>query len=125
MSECLGKIKPVGMSVREAEKALMTHALGDYKIPGEPGFPAGMGFEAPRDRGEAETLRAYLGQVRQELAGRLLERVYDGQAGERGPSKVCHSFKDTLRGAERRKERADGLQWWLSFTKRRFMGKTL
>ena len=76
------------MNAREAEKALMTLALGDYKIPGDAGFPAGMGFEAPRDRGEAEVLRGYIGQVRQELASRLLGRVYGG--GE-VPSKVCYS----------------------------------
>lgn len=57
-------------------------------------------FEAPASRQEAETLRQYLGQVRQELASRLLARIYDTE--DRMPSK-----------------------WWLSFTKRKFMGKSL
>lgn len=57
-------------------------------------------YEPPRDRQEAEQLKQYLSQVRQELAVRLLSRVYDED--ETKPSK-----------------------WWLSFTKRKFMGKSL
>ena len=59
-------------------------------------------YEPPRDRQEAEQLRQYLAQVRQELATRLLARVYEEGAAEDRPSK-----------------------WWLSFTKRKFMGKAL
>ena len=57
-------------------------------------------YEPPRDRQDAELLRQYLSQVRQELAARLLARVYDED--DHKPSK-----------------------WWLSFTKRKFMGKSL
>jgi actin related protein 2/3 complex subunit 3 len=57
-------------------------------------------FNAPANRQEAETLRQYLMQVRQELAARLLARIYEEGADK--PSK-----------------------WWLSFTKRKFMGKSL
>ena len=57
-------------------------------------------YEAPRDRQDAEQLRQYLAQVRQELATRLLAKVYEED--ESKPSK-----------------------WWLSFTKRKFMGKSL
>jgi actin related protein 2/3 complex subunit 3 len=71
----------------------------NFAIPGDAGFPLNQAFEAPTDRSQAETLRQYLMQVRQELAMRLLNRVYaDGNT----PSK-----------------------WWLSFTKRKFMGKSL
>jgi len=61
-------------------------------------------FNAPASRNEAETLKQYLGQVRQELAIRLLARIYeDGEGGtSEKPSK-----------------------WWLSFSKRKFMGKSL
>lgn len=45
-------------------------------------------------------MRQYLSQVRQELAVRLLARVYATDPAT--PSK-----------------------WWLAFTKRKFMGKTL
>ena len=57
-------------------------------------------YEPPRDRQDAEMLRQYMSQVRQELATRLLARVFDTPDGK--PSK-----------------------WWLSFTKRKFMGKAL
>ena len=72
----------------------------NFSIPGEPGFPLNQMFAGPDNRQEAETLRQYLGQVRQELAQRLLARMYEG--GAERPSK-----------------------WWLSFAKRRFMGKQL
>jgi actin related protein 2/3 complex subunit 3 len=57
-------------------------------------------FEAPASRQDAEVLKQYLMQVRQELALRLLARIYED--GSDRPSK-----------------------WWLSFTKRKFMGKSL
>ena len=88
------------MDSRSAEKALINGALEQFSIPGEPGFPLNQAFEAPRDRQEGEQLRGYLGQVRQELAVRLHQRLYERGSG--GPSK-----------------------WWLSFTKRKFMGKSL
>ncbi|KAI9785471.1 MAG: subunit of the Arp2/3 complex [Geoglossum umbratile] len=123
VSECLTKIRPA-MSAREAEKAVTTAALDQFSIPGDPGFPLNQLYEAPHNKNDAETLRQqvppfpdqtqyyhltaptgfptcsiYISQVRQELAIRLLARVY---AGGNTPSK-----------------------WWLSFTKRRFMGKSL
>jgi hypothetical protein len=80
-------------------KALLNTALDQFAIPGEPGFPLNQAYEAPKDRQDAEILRQYLSQVRQELAMRLLQRLYaDGPI----PSK-----------------------WWLSFTKRKFMNKSL
>ncbi len=58
-------------------------------------------YEPPRDRQDAETLRQYMSQVRQELATRLLAKGYP-EGGDGKPSK-----------------------WWLSFSKRKFMGKGL
>ncbi|KAJ5688826.1 hypothetical protein N7462_003218 [Penicillium macrosclerotiorum] len=98
VSECLGKVKPT-MTAREAEKALINAALDNFAIPGDVSFPLNQAFEPPRDRQDAESLRAYISQVRQEVAVRLHARLYPG--GE-GPSK-----------------------FWLSFTKRKFMGKSL
>ncbi|MCJ1224195.1 subunit of the Arp2/3 complex [Toensbergia leucococca] len=98
VSECLGKIRWT-MGAKEAEKALTNTALDQFAIPGDASFPLNQAFEAPRDRQDVETLRQYLSQVRQELAMRLLARVY--AEGDK-PSK-----------------------WWLSFTKRKFMGKSL
>jgi len=57
----------------------------NFAIPGDASFPLNQVFEPPRDRNEAETLRQYIMQMRQELAQRLLGRLYaDGDA----PSKV-------------------------------------
>ena len=58
----------------------------NFAMPGDAGFPLNQAFQAPTERGQAEMLRGYLGQVRQELAVRLLERLYEG--GEDRPSKV-------------------------------------
>ncbi|CAJ2511926.1 Uu.00g075510.m01.CDS01 [Anthostomella pinea] len=101
VSEVLGKIRP-HHGVRDAQKEVLNVALdNNFSIPGDPGFPLNQMYEAPRDRQDAEQLRQYLSQVRQELASRLLARVYE-EGGDGKPSK-----------------------WWLSFTKRKFMGKAL
>ena len=85
VSDALSKIKPA-MSRREAEKAVMNTALDtNFAIPGDATFPLNQAFEPPRDRNEAEVLRQYLTQVRQELGMRLLNRVYGEEAA---PSKV-------------------------------------
>ncbi|KAE8326435.1 actin-related protein 2/3 complex subunit 3 [Aspergillus sergii] len=97
ISECLGKVRP-NMTALEAGKALNNVALDHFAIPGDASFPLNQAFEPPRDRQDAETLRAYLSQVRQEIAIRLHARLYPGGVG---PSK-----------------------WWLSFAKRKFMGKS-
>jgi actin related protein 2/3 complex subunit 3 len=86
---------------REAQKEVQNIALdNNFSIPGDPSFPLNQMFNPPGSRQEAETLRQYLMQVRQELASRLLARIYED--GSDKPSK-----------------------WWLSFTKRKFMGKSL
>ncbi|OAX78028.1 hypothetical protein ACJ72_07667 [Emergomyces africanus] len=114
VSECLTKVKP-GMAAREAEKApttliyllfgsncwnhikfeetnlwntikvLINTSLDHFAIPGDASFPLNQAFEPPRDRKDAETLRQYISQVRQELAIRLHSRLYPGGVG---PSKV-------------------------------------
>ncbi|PQE24816.1 ARP2 3 complex p21-Arc subunit protein [Rutstroemia sp. NJR-2017a BVV2] len=100
VSECLGKIKP-NMSAREAQKEVQNIALdSNFAIPGDPGFPLNQMFEPPASRQDAETLRQYMSQMRQELASRLLARIYNTEDGN--PSK-----------------------WWLSFTKRKFTGRSL
>ncbi|KAG7284653.1 hypothetical protein NEMBOFW57_009261 [Staphylotrichum longicolle] len=100
VSDCLAKIKP-NATLREATKEVQNLALDlNFAIPGDPAWPLNQMYEPPRDRQDAEVLRQYMSQVRQELAARLLARVYD--EGDAKPSK-----------------------WWLSFTKRKFMGKGL
>ncbi|PWN23009.1 putative ARC18-subunit of the Arp2/3 complex [Microstroma glucosiphilum] len=100
ISDCLQKIasSKVGMTQIEANKQLATLAVDNFALPGDAGFPLNALYQAPRDRSEADQLRQYLTHARQELVIRLIEKVYiDGK-----PSK-----------------------WWLAFTKRRFMGKSL
>ncbi|PLN85503.1 actin-related protein 2/3 complex subunit 3 [Aspergillus taichungensis] len=97
ITECLGKVRP-NMSSLEASKALNNAALDHFAIPGDVSFPLNQAFEPARDRQDAEMLRQYISQVRQEIAIRLHARLYPGGAG---PSK-----------------------WWLSFAKRKFMGKS-
>lgn len=58
-------------------------------------------YEPARDRQDAEQLRQYMMQVRQELAARLLARLYANSTDDK-PSK-----------------------YWLGFKKRNFMGKAL
>jgi actin related protein 2/3 complex subunit 3 len=97
VSEVIQKIKPQ-MPRREAEKAVMNLALDtNFAIPGDATFPLNQAFEPPRDRQEAEVLRQYISQMRQELANRLLNRIYDGDA----PSKVrIHNMSHKSRNAK-------------------------
>lgn len=86
VSEALSKIRP-GMARREAEKSVFNVSLDtNFAIPGDAGFPLNQAYEPPRDRNEAELLRQYIMQMRQELAVRLLNRVYADPSGQ--PSKV-------------------------------------
>lgn len=85
ISECLGKVRPT-IGARDADKVLTNVALDPFALPGEAGFPLNQAFEGPRDRQDAEALRQYISQVRQELAMRLHTRLYPGGVG---PSKVC------------------------------------
>ena len=88
----------------------------NFAIPGDASFPLNQAFQPARDRNEAETLRQYIMQLRQELAQRLLNRVYaDGNT----PSKVSRRIRHYLLVF------SNLLQWWLSFTKRKFMGVAL
>lgn len=119
LSECLNKVKS-NMDQRSAEKALINGALEQFAIPGDANFPLNQAFEAPSDRQQAEQLRGYLSQVRQELAMRLNQRLYEGGAG---PSKVCHASPSTLSIVLLLTAVAP--QWWLSFKKREFMGRKL
>ncbi|KAK5071927.1 subunit of the Arp2/3 complex [Lithohypha guttulata] len=99
LSQCLTTVKP-NQDPKSAEKALINLALEHFSLPGEPGFPLNQAYEGPRDRQDAETQRQYLSQVRQELAQRLHARLYADGTG------VPNKF-------------------WMSFAKRKFMGKNL
>ncbi|KAJ2767939.1 subunit of the Arp2/3 complex [Coemansia nantahalensis] len=101
ISQCLGKLKAT-MTQAEAVKVLYTLAVTNVVIPADASFPLHSLYPAV-ERADADQLRQYLGQVRQEVALRLVPLVYSvaGQPSQT-PSK-----------------------WWLCFQKRHFMGKAM
>lgn len=99
VSDCLSKLT-TKTTHKEATRALNNLALDSFALPGDIGFPLNALYQAPGSKNDAELLRGYLQQFRQELADRLLKRVY--AESETVPSKH-----------------------WLAFTRRRFMNKSL
>lgn len=99
VSDCLSKLN-ARTTYKDAVRALNNLALDSFALPGDIGFPLNALYQAPASKNEAELLRGYLQQVRQELADRLLKRIYADD--ENVPSKH-----------------------WLAFTRRRFMNKSL
>lgn len=97
LAECLSKLAVKPLNATEAARLLANHAVGSYSLPGEASFPLNSLFEPPSNRNDAEMLKGYLGQLRQEMAARLIPRVY-------------------IDGPER------ASKWWLCFSKRKFMG---
>lgn len=74
------------MTRRDAEKAVQNVTFDtNFSIPGDAGFPLNQLFEVPKDRHDAESLRQYMMQMRQELGARLINRVFADGAS---PSKV-------------------------------------
>ena len=105
INDCLAHLK-INTSQNEAVKLLTNLALDDFSLPGTPGFPLNNVYSVPvQDHSQMDLLRSYLQQFRQELAMRLIQRIYvDATTGTAtaGPSK-----------------------FWLAFTRRRFMNKSL
>jgi len=102
VSDCLSKLAAprVPPNQIEAQKQLNTLAVDNFPLPGDVTFPLNSHYAAPASRVESDYLRQYLTQARAELAQRLIERLYADGTGK--PSK-----------------------WWMSFTKRRFMNRSL
>lgn len=99
VSDCLSKLTP-RTAHKDAVRALNNLALDSFALPGDIGFPMNALYQAPASRNDAELLRGYLQQFRQELADRLLKRIY--AESDTVPSK-----------------------YWLAFTRRRFMNRSL
>ncbi|KAF9226677.1 ARP2/3 complex, 21 kDa p21-Arc subunit [Gyrodon lividus] len=102
VSDCLAKIGTVRTvpGQVEASKMLNTLSVDNFPIPGDANFALNAHYVGPANRADADYLRTYLTQVRQELAARLVERLYADGSGK--PSK-----------------------WWMAFQKRRFMNRSL
>lgn len=99
VSDCLSKLNKL-VNFREATRILSNLALDNFALPGDIGFPLNSMYQAPANKNDAELLRSYLLQFRQELADRLLKKLY--LANDQVPDK-----------------------YWLAFTRRRFMNKSL
>jgi len=102
ISDCLTKVTSsrVPPNHLEATKSLNTLAVDNFPLPGDANFPLNAHYAPPANRFEADALRQYLIQARQEIAARLVEKLYADETGK--PSK-----------------------WWTCFTKRRFMNRSL
>ena len=96
--ELLAKVKST-MTKAECIKAWNTLNAGAFPMPGDSHFALNALYPPPGSKADADALKAYLYQLRQEVALRLITPLYPSP--ER-PSK-----------------------WWLAFQKRKFMNKTL
>ncbi|XP_064460370.1 actin-related protein 2/3 complex subunit 3-like isoform X1 [Ornithodoros turicata] len=99
ISDCLKRLQKCSTK-NQAVQEMKTLAISKFDIPGEAGFPLNPVYAKPSSPAEAETMRSYLTQLRQECGMRLCDKVFDTESGK--PSK-----------------------WWLCFAKRKFMDKSL
>ncbi|KAG6830323.1 hypothetical protein H0H92_001258 [Tricholoma furcatifolium] len=102
VSDCLAKLGSARTPPTQidASKSLNTLSVDSFPIPGDANFALNAHYAPPASRADSEFLRQYLTQVRQELASRLVAKLYADGTGK--PSK-----------------------WWMSFQKRRFMNRSL
>lgn len=73
-----------------------------FSAPGENGFVLGGLYGTPGDKAEVDTWKSYMKQAREELAIRLVEKVFD----------------EKFQGGKKNK-------WWQAFSRKKFMGKEL
>ena len=99
ISECLKKLQRC-TSREQGMQEMYTLAISRFDLPGDPGFPLNSVYSKPANAEDADLLRQYLLQLRQECGTRLVDRVFDKDTGK--PSK-----------------------WWLCFAKRKFMDISL
>eukprot|EP00039_Didymoeca_costata_P022920 m.5578 g.5578 ORF g.5578 m.5578 type:complete len:186 (+) comp3334_c0_seq1:2595-3152(+) len=81
-------------------KEMYQLSIETFKLPMDAGFPLSSFYSPISSKRDSDELRAYLLQCRQEVSSRLAEIVIDKTTGK--PSK-----------------------WWMCFTKRKFLGKSL
>ncbi|XP_031573607.1 actin-related protein 2/3 complex subunit 3-like [Actinia tenebrosa] len=99
ITECLKKLQRV-QGKEQAKKDMKNLAIVNFDLPGDSGFPLNAMYQKPANKQDADTMRQYLTQLRQELGQRLVEKIFDPQTDK--PSK-----------------------WWMCFVKRKFMDKSL
>ncbi|XP_035218288.1 actin-related protein 2/3 complex subunit 3-like isoform X2 [Stegodyphus dumicola] len=99
ITECLKRLQRCS-NKNQGLQETYSLAIAKFDIPGDPGFPLNAVYAKPTSPADADTMRQYLQQLRQECGLRLCEKVFDPETGK--PSK-----------------------WWLCFAKRKFMDKSL
>jgi len=99
ISECLKKLAKC-TNKNQGLQEMHSLAISKFDIPGDPGFILNSVYAKPGTAQDAEFLRDYLKQVRQECGIRTCEKVFSTDDGK--PSK-----------------------WWLCFSKKKFMDKSL
>lgn len=98
ISKCLTKI--TNKSKGEADQLLYALAIENFSLPGEKSFPLGGFVTPPQNKQDADFVRQYLTQLRQEAGLRLTALVY--ARDEKKPDK-----------------------WWMCFSKRKFLNLEL
>lgn len=99
ITECLKKLQRCA-SKNDGVKEMHTLALKEFPCPGDRSFCLNAYYSAPTNRSEADTMRAYFLQLRQETGLRVCDKVFDTDTGK--PSK-----------------------WWICFVRRKFMDVSL
>ncbi|KAL0271972.1 UNVERIFIED_CONTAM: hypothetical protein PYX00_005118 [Menopon gallinae] len=99
ITECLKRLQKCS-NKNQGLNEMYTLAISKFDIPGDPGFPLNSVYAKPKTPAEADVLRYYFQQIRQETGQRICEKVFNTENGK--PSK-----------------------WWLCFAKKKFMEKSL
>ncbi|XP_065201675.1 actin-related protein 2/3 complex subunit 3 [Planococcus citri] len=99
ITECLKKLQKCATKT-QALQEMHTLGISKFDIPGELGFPLNSVYARPANASEADFMRQYLQQIRQETCLRVANKVFP--ANDAKPSK-----------------------WWLCFAKKKFMDKSL
>lgn len=97
--ECLKKLQRCA-NKNQGMQEMYSLAISKFDIPGEAGFPLNSVYARPSTASEGDQMRLYLQQLRQETGSRICEKVFSTEDGK--PSK-----------------------WWMCFSKKRFMEKSL
>lgn len=99
VTECLKRLQR-SPTRDQALNDMYTLAISRFDIPGDPGFSLNSVYARPPTNEDADMMRQYLLQLRQEVGQRLVERVFDKETGKAS-------------------------KWWLCFAKRKFMDISL
>lgn len=111
INDCLSHIRAT-TSYNDAVKTLTNLSLDDFVLPGTAGFPLNTVYQVPiNDHQQMDLLKSYLTQFRQELSMRLIDRIY------------VDSMQNDVETQDKKLNKPS--KFWLAFTKRKFMNKSL